>query len=96
MSHVAPEVNQFEHSVWFGSRYRRGSRSFVLDAPALIFACPLCEYRWTADHQEAIDTIRATHVRSVHPEHVAELAALDIERATRLLDHWLPRHLRDG
>lgn len=69
-------ANLFEHCTWRGTRYVRRGRCFVLDAPAHIFACPLCEYGMTALTPEGIDTIRRTHVRTCHPEQVAELAAL--------------------
>lgn len=69
-------ANTFEHSVWWGTRYTSRGRLFVLDQPAHIYRCPLCEYAMTALTGEGIDTIRRTHVRTCHVEHVAELAAL--------------------
>ena len=88
--------NVFERSTWQGTRYGRRGRTVLLDQPALIFACPRCEYRMTALTTEGIETIRRTHVRTVHPALVAELAALDtIDRLYR--NDGKPRHLRcDG
>lgn len=80
-------MNAFRRSVWMGSHYERRGRSVVLDAPAFIFRCPLCEYRMTALAREGIDTIRRTHVRTCHTDRITELAALDtIDR--------VPAHLR--
>ena len=70
-------VNAFERSTWKGSRYIVRARVVSWEGLRWIFRCPLCEYGRTAWDREGIDVLRRTHVRTCHPMHVGELAALD-------------------
>lgn len=56
--------------------YKNGAYR-TLQEISYIFVCPDCEYRWTAFNEEAIESVRNAHNRSVHPEKVLDVLWAD-------------------